>query len=157
VWGPRRESMARRKASALGSTAAALILCLAASAPVHGQDMLIQTSMGGTGGTGGTGASALTSPEGALPPGGQRTAIGKCSGWVGTCADGALVPRRELLEEGADTEQGRVRGLCGLLQARGLRAVPQHLAHPVSSGWLPVVSTDDCPKAVKCVGATRTA
>jgi len=61
VWGSRRESMARRKASAVGSTAAALILCLAASAPVQGQDMLIQTSMGGTGGTGGAGASALTS------------------------------------------------------------------------------------------------
>ena len=154
MWGPRRESMARRK-TRVGSTAAALILCLAASAPVHGQDMLIQTSMGGTGGTGGTGAPALTSPEGALPPGGQRTAIGKYSGWVGTRADGALVPRRELLEEGADTEQGRVRGLCGVLQARGLRVVPQHL--PVLSGWLPVVLTDDCPEAVKCVGATRTA
>ena len=75
VWEPRRESMARRKGSALDFTAAALILCLAAYAPVHGQDMLIQTSMGGT--AGGTGAPALTNPEGALPPGASHTAVKK--------------------------------------------------------------------------------
>lgn len=59
--------MARRIMSALGSIAAALFLCLVATAPVQGQDALIQTSMGGAGSRS---ASALTSPDGALPPGG---------------------------------------------------------------------------------------